>query len=103
MRPVPNDITGERFGRLRVVGRTEKHYGYWDCVCDCGNKRSVKYHNLIRGASQSCGCLRREQRETWSRHRGKLDDTRMPWPDWYFESNPPSPCSPLATIIKQAI
>lgn len=59
------DITGERFGRLVVVGRA----GYsnsgkiiWECLCDCGNTTYVTKTNLTTKYSKtmSCGCYRRE-------------------------------------------
>lgn len=56
---------GTRFGRLIVVkdlgmltcksGTYKKHlYG---CKCDCGKEVRVHRGNLLRGITQSCGCL----------------------------------------------
>lgn len=60
------DLTGKRFGRLLVVERTEGVEGRtnarWLCRCDCGNETKVLGTTLRRGESQSCGCLRREQK-----------------------------------------
>lgn len=64
---------GERFGRLEVVREvapissnsrstqkgTANHRAIL-CRCDCGAEVTVKLHNLIYGATRSCGCLRRE-------------------------------------------
>lgn len=52
---------GMRFGRLTVTGffGVRKNHYLWDCVCDCGNTRTVQYDNLLSGSS-SCGCLRKE-------------------------------------------
>lgn len=33
----------------------------WICLCDCGNKTSVKSSNLIGGITKSCGCLKEER------------------------------------------
>lgn len=58
------DITGERYGRLTVVGLAEKRDGkramFWKCKCDCGNDIEVWGTDLRRGKTQSCGCLRNE-------------------------------------------
>jgi hypothetical protein len=51
--------TGEKFGKLAVVGFNDKkstRYRYWDCICDCGKKVSVVGNSLRRGRSTSCGC-----------------------------------------------
>ena len=48
---------GVRYGRLVVVNF---HGMYRDCVCDCGNTITVPRSSLASGATQSCGCLRKE-------------------------------------------
>lgn len=58
------DLTGEKFGRLTVLGLSEKKSGrksYWVCECECGNKKLVRSDSLKRGQVQSCGCLKKEQ------------------------------------------
>lgn len=66
-------MNGQRFGRLLVV---ETLYGYGHskikacrCLCDCGNEKIVYASNLVKGSTQSCGCLERESR--FSRKHGK--------------------------------
>lgn len=57
------DLTGLRFGRLYVVGRSDRKSGQnrlWECVCDCGNTAYVRANGLKRGTTQSCGCLAKE-------------------------------------------
>jgi hypothetical protein len=53
------DLTGEKFGRLTVISRSENQYGrtYWRCKCDCGKTTIVSSNNLKSGAVKSCGCL----------------------------------------------
>lgn len=55
------DITGERYGRLLVVGRAPSrgHFAFWRCQCDCGSKATVSGTALRRGETRSCGCLTR--------------------------------------------
>jgi len=59
------DLSGQRFGRLTVLERTEnKQYrcgqvqAQFLCRCDCGNEITVLGGNLKSGHTQSCGCHR---------------------------------------------
>lgn len=62
------DLTGERFGRLVVVGPavlsqvlvSQHRRTHWRCRCDCGTERIVQTGNLTHGNTRSCGCLRKE-------------------------------------------
>jgi len=56
------DITGKRFGRLIALNRSEtiKKIVYFNCVCDCGNKKKIPSHTLRNGESMSCGCYNLE-------------------------------------------
>ena len=61
-----------KFGRLEIVQRDLSKpighgYGaYWLCQCDCSKEQkvrpliSVKYSDLARGHTSSCGCYRKE-------------------------------------------
>ena len=61
---VSKDITGIRFGRLIAIedrgDRGKKGQQIWTCRCDCGNETKVFKQNLIKGQTQSCGCLHKE-------------------------------------------
>ncbi len=59
----PIDLTGKKFGKLKVVKKDEeyskKYKGgccYWECKCDCGETKSVRSDVLRKGISKSCGC-----------------------------------------------
>jgi hypothetical protein len=56
------DRTGQRFGRLLLVERlgTRSNQRLYRCQCDCGSETTVRVNHLLRGATQSCGCLNRE-------------------------------------------
>lgn len=61
------NLTGQRFGRLTVIERTEDYVspkGYhsvrWLCQCDCGNIKSVTRNSLLKQGTRSCGCLCKE-------------------------------------------
>lgn len=61
--PPLEDLTGRKFHMLTVTGYAGKRDGrahYWDCVCDCGNKTTVRQDYLKSGKTQSCGCLQKE-------------------------------------------
>lgn len=56
------DITGQRFGMLRVIGRGEEKIIpsgakriLWKCECDCGNTRVVEGGALRSGRVFHCG------------------------------------------------
>lgn len=53
------DRTGQRFGRLVVLGLHMKRRGvvYWQCQCDCGAIGPVRAKDLVSGNTKSCGCL----------------------------------------------
>lgn len=57
------DLTGRRFGRLKVVEQAFKRRGrfFWRCVCACGDEKVIDGHSLKSGATKSCGCLHRER------------------------------------------
>lgn len=60
------DLRGQRFGRLVVTDKAERSScgaTRWLCKCDCGNIVTAQYSNLKRGATKSCGCLNKENRE----------------------------------------
>ncbi len=58
------DLTGQRFGKLVVLGKGEsKGPGRttWNCLCDCGNKKTIRGDALKGGYTKSCGrCLQNE-------------------------------------------
>lgn len=62
-----DDLTGRRFGRLTVLSRAENRNGatYWNCLCDCGNKKTVRASHLKSNETVSCGCYREEVREAF--------------------------------------
>lgn len=63
------DLTGQRFGRLTVLGQNQEPYRSpsgkptrrWDCSCDCGTRTTILQSQLTSGKAKSCGCLQREK------------------------------------------
>jgi hypothetical protein len=79
-----DDLTGQRFGKLFVIGldKETKSGGnaMWKCRCDCGSITSVR-GNRLRGGQQNCSkCINRKEgtdvvgisREPSARVWGKL-------------------------------
>jgi hypothetical protein len=63
MRALRVDLTGQKFGRLRVrslIRRDRLGNAIWKCVCICGEFTSVRVSSLRSRHTKSCGCLRRE-------------------------------------------
>lgn len=68
------DLTGQKFGRLTVLGfshkvvysQTNVRY-YWKCRCDCGTEKLVLASQL-RGGTLSCGCFAKEKSHAPRKH-----------------------------------
>jgi hypothetical protein len=65
------DRTGQRYGRLLVLGPSERKFvtykcgkrSYeWLCRCDCGKELVILGNHLQQGKFRSCGCLQIEAR-----------------------------------------
>ncbi|MDY4183619.1 MAG: hypothetical protein SOX92_04955 [Candidatus Onthovivens sp.] len=58
------DLTGQKFGRLTVIGfaYTKNKKNYWECKCDCGNTCFVPTTYLTTGVTVSCGYKNEENR-----------------------------------------
>lgn len=61
-RPLKQDLTGLKFGKLRVLKRAPSipDGAMWLCLCDCGSVSVKRGSGLHNGKTQSCGCLRGE-------------------------------------------
>ena len=65
VRKVPANWCGRVFGRLTVVkfqGVSQQRKRQWLCRCVCGKEVTCLTESLIGGNSQSCGCLRDDNR-----------------------------------------
>lgn len=56
------DLTGQKFGKLVVLSRSEtkNKRTMWLCKCDCGNECVVRADSLKHNNTISCGCAQRE-------------------------------------------
>ena len=75
-----NANPGDRFGRLVVIRQVDAHitpsgkkYPRILCKCDCGNEKIIDKRNLIKGLTQSCGCLRKERTVAANKTHGDTD------------------------------
>ncbi len=72
-RPLRYDLTGQRYGRLIVIGRAPNQGGkvMWHCLCDCGRETDARSCSLISGLIRSCGCYQRERASEITRERNR--------------------------------
>lgn len=54
-----DDLVGMVFNGWTVMSRSHKRSS-WECVCECGVKKSVYGPDLKSGHSKSCGCKRND-------------------------------------------
>jgi len=56
------DISGNKYGRLKVLEKADKSKGQirWLCKCDCGKETIVQGGHLREGNTTSCGCFANE-------------------------------------------
>ncbi len=61
-RPLKENLTGKRFGKLLVLFRhgSKSNQPLWFCRCDCGVEKDVQGNAMRRGYTKSCGCWRVE-------------------------------------------
>lgn len=75
------NLVGQVFGRLTVINEahpsskiTSKGYiqiqRRWNCICKCGNTKTIPADSLIGGSSNSCGCLYLENASRINRTHG---------------------------------
>ncbi|MNJ25413.1 AP2 domain protein [compost metagenome] len=61
------DLTGQQFGDLRVISRSDRrdkyHNPLWECLCTCGKTVYVPTGSLNAGYYKSCGCKRIAKRD----------------------------------------
>lgn len=69
------DYTGKKFGKLTVLGLSEKcnkRSLFWECQCECGKTTHVRTTGLSRG-TKSCGCLSKKHfKDVTGETRNKL-------------------------------
>lgn len=85
------DLTGQKFGRLTVLGYEGE--SKWLCQCECGKYTTPRGYPLTNGNTKSCGCLQKDIVSKQSTKHG-MADTRI----YRFWRNMKQRCSnPKAT------
>ena len=76
------DLTGQKFGRLTVIRRTEDyvspkgcHIVRWLCKCDCGNEVITRSDALTSDVTMSCGCYHKEKVSKSQKGKRKVFNT----------------------------
>ena len=61
------DLSGKRYHMLTVESfaymhttPSGQHVSYWNCVCDCGNRKQIRGTSLKSGYATSCGCYKKK-------------------------------------------
>jgi hypothetical protein len=88
-----NHLTGQRFGRLTVVGRSfsKPNLGiYWLCLCDCGKEKSIRGAKLINGHTVSCGCAKGRHHHAGNNADRKPSQTYRSWKNMIARCTLPS-------------
>lgn len=66
------NIVGNKYGRLTVIGKTNKRDAtgsvVWKCKCNCGNIIYCNVTVLKNGHTKSCGCYKLD----YNREQGKI-------------------------------
>lgn len=53
------DLTGKRYGDLVVLRKINDESPFvWECICECGNKVTIRGDDLKQRKTRSCGCLK---------------------------------------------
>lgn len=70
----PKDITGNKYGRLTAVSRTENkaanHSYNWIFLCECGVEKELETGNVVKGSTKSCGCYKEDKLDEQIKARG---------------------------------
>ena len=83
------DLSGKIFGRWVVIGPDPEKRSYWICKCTCDNQtiKSVYRNSLIKGLSQSCGCIQKEAASKSNKKYNKYDLTGEYGVGWASNTN----------------
>lgn len=60
------DLTGQQFGDWDVIKEGPRWFDgralrrTWECLCICGERKTITQANLCSGGSRGCGCYRNE-------------------------------------------
>lgn len=55
------NLAGQKFGRLTAIAEAPSGQSSrvkWECLCECGNRKTVAADKLVSGWTVSCGCAK---------------------------------------------
>ena len=58
------NLIGQKFNKLLVIGNSQIDKKKVICQCDCGKIKEINRYNLKSGLVRSCGCLHKEKVST---------------------------------------
>ena len=77
------NLTGKRFNRLvviKLIDRDKWNNIRWLCLCDCGEKTTVRRSHLKSGHTKSCGCFMEDKATIHGySKRNKKNRTHQSW------------------------
>ena len=92
---------GVKFNRLTNLGESHRDNGViYNWLCDCGNVIKHSAHNIKKGSTKSCGCLREEiaghkignhnmtgtkEHNTWCGIRNRTNHRHKSTRRWYYD------------------
>jgi hypothetical protein len=89
------DLTGQKFGSLKVLRKNGNSGGkaVWECICECGNVKNVRGVHLRSGRQVSCGCLKsgrasKQKRTHGHTTGGAVSPTYAVWQNMHYRCKP---------------
>jgi len=75
---VIKDISGNKYGRLKVISfsHTKNGRSFYNCICDCGKECIIARDALVDGRTKSCGCYSSEVHSNLRKSHG-MSKTRI--------------------------
>lgn len=76
------DLTGKKYSMLLVVKfdhvDENSRAVFWECLCECGNKKIINGSGLKSGSIKSCGCYGiKKRREAWALPLGESSKNKL--------------------------
>lgn len=75
------DLTGRKYGKLTVLRKTSERDSagcvMWECLCECGMKKSFSTNVLNGGKVKTCGCGQNKLEDLTGRRFGRLTVVKL--------------------------
>ena len=67
---MPDNVIGNAYGNITVIGIANSRKGYLICECSCGNTIESRKYRVVNGEKTDCGCVKSENSRL--KHVGKV-------------------------------